>query len=200
MGAAAAPMLIGSAIGGLTNRKNPLQGALLGGALGGAGGAFMSGAGGLSSMLPSFGSAAAAPTAGSLMAAAPTAANPAIASFTGQAVSPAMSTIFANPTSAIGSSAIGGGPTTGLINSSIAPSFMENISSGFEGIGQYAQQNPVLTNQALSSAQQMMQQEQPQFAPAGQVNRGQIQGGDYMSLLNPQQDTVLRPQRISLLG
>lgn len=199
MGAAAAPMLIGSAIGAVSS-KNPLQGALLGGALGGAGSAFMSGAGGLSSMLPSFGSTAAAPTASSLMAAAPTAANPAIASFTGQAVSPAMSTIFANPTSAIGGTALGGGPTTGLINSSMAPSFMENIGSGFQGIGQYAQENPVLTQMGLQSAQQMMQQEQPQMAPAGQVSRGQIQGGDYMSLLNPQQSPVIRPQPISLLG
>lgn len=199
MGAAAAPMLIGSAIGAVSS-KNPLQGALLGGALGGAGGAFMSGAGGLSSLLPSFGSAAAPTTAGSLMAAAPTAANPAIASFTGQAVTPAMSTIFANPTSAIGSSAIGGGPTTGLIPSSMAPSFMDQMSGGFGNIGQYAQQNPVLANQALQSAQQAMQQPEAQFAPAGQVNRGQIQGGDYMSLLNPQQGTVLRPQPISLLG
>jgi hypothetical protein len=200
MGAAAAPMLIGSAIGGLTNRKNPLQGALLGGVLGGAGGAFMSGAGGLSSLLPSFGSAAAPTTAGSLMAAAPTAAGPTAAAFTGQAVTPAMSTIFANPTSAIGSSAIGGGPTTGLIPSSMAPSFMDQMSGGFGNIGQYAQQNPVLTNQALQSAQQMMQQPEAQMAPAGQVSRGQIQGNDYMSLLNPQQGTVLRPQPISLLG
>jgi hypothetical protein len=46
----------------------------------------------------------------------------------------------------------------------------------------------------------MQQDPEAQFAPAGQVNRGQIKGDDYMSLLNPQQDTVLRPQRISLLG
>lgn len=198
MGAAAAPMLIGSAIGAVTS-KNPLQGALLGGALGGAGGAFISGAGGMSSLLPSFGSAA-APTAASLSAVAPTVANPAIAGFTGQAVTPAMSTIFANPTSAIGGVNLGGGPTTGLIPSSMAPSFMDNVSSGFKNIGQYAQQNPTLSNQAMRSAQQAMQQPEVGFAPAGQVNRGQIQGGDYMSLLNPQQSTVLRPQQISLLG
>lgn len=199
MGAAAAPMLIGSAIGGITNRDNPLQGALLGGALGGAGGAFMSGAGGLSSLMPSFGSAA-APTAASLTAAAPTVANPAIAGFTGQAVTPAMSTIFSNPTSAIGGVNLGGGPTTGLIPSSMAPSFMENIGSGFNNIGQYAQENPVLTQMGLQSAQQMLKRPEAPMAPAGQVSRGQIQGGDYMSLLNPQQSTVLRPQPISLLG
>jgi len=39
-----------------------------------------------------------------------------------------------------------------------------------------------------------------QYAPAGQINRGQIQPMDYMSLLNPQQQTVIRPPQISLLG
>ena len=39
-----------------------------------------------------------------------------------------------------------------------------------------------------------------QYAPAGQINRGQIQPMDYMSLLNPQQQSVIRPPQISLLG
>ena len=38
------------------------------------------------------------------------------------------------------------------------------------------------------------------YAPAGQINRGQIQPMDYMSLLNPQQQSVIRPPQISLLG
>jgi hypothetical protein len=204
MGAAAAPMLIGSAIGGLTNRKNPLQGALLGGVLGGAGGAFMSGAGGLSSLLPSLGGAAAPTAAGSLTGAVIPATGGGFAGggFGSIGAAPAFNpaAIFANPTAAIGTSAIGGGPTTGMIPSSMAPSLMENIGSGLEGVGKYATQNQTLTNQALQSAQQMMQQPEPQFAPVGQVKSGQIQGGDYMSLLNPQQGTVLRPQPISLLG
>lgn len=198
MGAAAAPMLIGSAIGAISS-KNPLQGALLGGALGGAGGAFLSGAGGLSSLAPSFGSAA-APTAASLSAASPAITGPATAAFTGEAVTPAMSTIFANPASALGGTAIGGGPTTGLINSSIAPSFMEQMGGGFKNLGQYAQENPVLRQMATQTAQQMMQQPQMPMAPAGQVSRSAIQPMDYMSLLNPQQGTVLKPQPISLLG
>jgi hypothetical protein len=48
-------------------------------------------------------------------------------------------------------------------------------------------------NQLLGGQQQM------QMAPMGQVQRGQVQPMDYMSLLNPQQQTVLRPQPISLL-
>ena len=175
------PLLIGSAIGAATS-KNPLQGALMGGMLGGAGGAFMSGAGGLSSLLPSMGSAA-APTASGLLAAAPTAAPAATAAFTGQAVAPAMSTIFANPASAIAGNAMGGGPTTGLINSSMAPSFMESMGEGFKGVGQYAQQNPYLTQMGLQSAQQMMQQPEAQFAPAGQIQRGGIQDVQIASAL-----------------
>jgi hypothetical protein len=76
------------------------------------------------------------------------------------------------------------------------PTFMDRVGS----VGQYAQQNPVLTGMALQSAQQAFQQPEPQMAPAGQVSRGEIKGGDYYSLLNPQQGSVLRPQPISLLG
>jgi hypothetical protein len=85
-------------------------------------------------------------------------------------------------------------------SSSMAPSFMEQVGSGAGQVGQYAQQNPVLTQMAMQSAQQALQQPEARMAPAGQVSRGQIQGGDYMSLLNPQQGSVIRPQPISLLG
>jgi hypothetical protein len=45
-----------------------------------------------------------------------------------------------------------------------------------------------------------MQPDQPmQMAPAGQVQRGQVAPMDYMSLLNPQNQSVMRPQPISLL-
>lgn len=185
--------VVGASAGALMNKEDPLKGALLG-AAGGFGGATLMGAGGLSSALGAAGAGTASATVPAATTVAPTAA------FTGQAVTPAMSTIFANPTSAIGSSAIGGGPTTGLINSAMAPSFMESMGQGLNSAGQYAQQNPYLTQMASQSAQQMMQQPEVQFAPAGQVNRGQIQGNDYMSLLNPQQGTVLRQQPISLLG
>lgn len=207
MGAAAAPMLIGSAIGAVTS-KNPLQGALLGGALGGAGGAFMSGAGGLSSMLPSLGSSATAVPAAAAVNPAAAAVNPATifanptsaigGTTPAAAFNPAA--IFANPTSAIGGTAIGGGPSTGLINASIAPTFMENVKSGFEGLSNYTKENSVLNQMAMQSAQQMMRQQEPKMAPAVPITRGQIQGADYMSLLNPQQSPVIRPQPISLLG
>lgn len=204
MGAAAAPMLIGSAIGAVSS-KNPLQGALLGGALGGAGGAFM-GQGGLSSMFGSFADDAATGILPSALSGSTVVnANPlpmgAVQAFTTGAPTAtplnveAMKTVFAgSPTAA---PFVSSGTSTGMIPSSLyEPTMMDRFAS----VGQYAQQNPVLTQMAMQTANQAMQQPEAQFAPAGQVNRGQIQGGDYMSLLNPQQGTVLRPQPISLLG
>lgn len=210
MGAAAAPMLIGSAIGGLTNRDNPLQGALLGGALGGAGGAFM-GPGGFSNMFSFADDAATGVLPSALSGSTTTAVNPALV--TGRLPSAAPSIAYQTPLGVEGMKSAGGGifsggmsspapfvssgTSTGLIPSSMyEPTFMDRVGS----VGQYAQQNPVLTGMAMQSAQQMMQRPEAPTAPAAQISRGQIQGGDYMSLLNPQQNTVLRPQPISLLG
>jgi len=237
MGAAAAPILIGSAIGGLTNRDNPLQGALLGGALGGAGNAFM-GAGGLSNLF-SFADDAAGVLPSALSGSTTVATNPAL-------VTSALPTSATNvgfqtaaqqaasqmPTNIANEAAKGGlfaPPTDGFqsltknmtqpltSNQATAIGMQRPLSLGMTGVepgqgyeytfgdrlgqvGQYAQQNPVLTNQALTYAQQAMQQPQEQPLAPGQINRSQIQGGDYASLLSSQQDTVLRPQRISLLG
>jgi hypothetical protein len=157
MGAAAIPMLAGSA-----TAAAPITGALLGGLSAGAA---------LPAAAAATGAAAALPTA----------------AFTGAQLVPAlnMAPFAMNPAglSAIGGSAIGGGPTTGLINASIAPSFMESMGQGFKNIGQFAQQNPYLTNMAAQSAQQMMQQPEAQFAPAGQIQRGGIQDVQIASAL-----------------
>jgi hypothetical protein len=229
-------MLIGSAIGGLTNRKNPLQGALLGGALGGAGGAFM-GPGGLSNMfsfaddaagvLPSALSGSTTTLGNTLPAGAaqafttgPTAAMQAANLTTGPSgvlgVEAAKSGLFAAPSG--GFNSLTAGMTQPLTyNQATAAGMQRPLSLGMPGVeasslyeptfmdrvgqvGKYAQQNPVLTQMAAQTAQQALQQPEARMAPAGQVSRGQIQGGDYMSLLNPQQGTVLRPQPISLLG
>ena len=50
-------------------------------------------------------------------------------------------------------------------------------------------------NQAFGGGDQQMQ-----MAPQGQISRGQVQPMDYMSLLNPQNQSVIMPQPISLLG
>jgi hypothetical protein len=195
--------VVGGSIGAMTNKKDPLKGALLGAAGGYGGGALMGaggfGAGASSGVLPS-----ALSGSTTINAAAPMA---------GQAfVNPVATAMTTGPSGAIGVEAaktglfagspvtapfVSSGTSTGLIPSSMyEPTFMDRVGS----VGQFAQQNPVLTGMAMQSAQQMMQRPEVPMAPAGQVSRGQIQGGDYMSLLNPQQSTVLRPQPISLLG
>jgi hypothetical protein len=216
--------IIGGSVGAMSNSKDPLKGALLG-AAGGYGGATLMGAGGLagagsSGVLPSALSGsttinAAAPMAGQAFAPA---SSSVLSAATQGPTSLANTNLlneaskFASPegfggtkgmfSGGIGSSIytpanLGGGPTTGMIPSSLyEPTMMDKFAS----VGQYAQQNPVLTQMAMQSAQQAMQQPEAQFAPAGQVRSGEIKSNDYSSLLNPQQDTVLRPQRISLLG
>jgi len=202
--------VVGGSIGAMTNKKDPLKGALLG-AAGGYGGATLMGASGLG--------AGATQVAGSGSA------------LTGAGASTGANTMFANaagvnPTTVIGASQSPAGifanmprytPSLNvpversfgtlesifnpnIQSSSMAPSFMEQLGSGASQVGKYAERNPQLTTMAMQSAQQALQQPEARMAPAGQVSRGQIQGGDYMSLLNPQQGSVIRPQPISLLG
>lgn len=194
--------VVGGSVGAMMNKKDPLKGALLG-AAGGYGGATLMGAGGLagagsSGVLPSALSGSTTVNAAALPTNAVqafTTGAPMATPLNVEAMKSAGSGIFSGaPTTA---PFVSSGTSTGMIPSSLyEPTMMDRFAS----VGQYAQQNPVLTQMGMQSAQQMMQQDQPQFAPAGQINRGQIQGGDYMSLLNPQKGTVLRPQPISLLG
>lgn len=168
MGAAAAPMIIGSAIGAAINRKNPLQGALLGGALGGFGGSFMGGLGsaGTASATSAAGSAAMHGVAGGAVAPG---------AFGAGVVSPPPfnpTAIFANPTSAIGgtTSAVSG-PSTGLIPASIAPTFMERFTGGLNDIGQFTKDYPIASQMAFQTGQSLLSQ-QPQQPPPPGLMRG----------------------------
>lgn len=90
-----------------------------------------------------------------------------------------------------------------------APTLTQQIGGGltgvkdmFSGANTYLNQNPFTAQAGMSLAKSAFEPEQPmQMAPAGQISRGQPQQPmDYMSLLNPQQQTVIRPPQISLLG
>ena len=210
--------VIGGGLGAMMNEKDPLKGALLG-AAGGYGGATLMGAGGAGltpGIVPSSSVLSGSTT---INAAAP---------MVGQGfVNSVPTAITTGPSGAIGVEAAKGGlfgGATPLTNTAMqgqglaqTSAIQRPLSLGMTGVepgqgyeytlgdrfgqvGQYAQQNPVLTNQALGYAKQAMQQPPEQPLAPGQINRSQIQSGDYASLLNPQQDTVLRPQRISLLG
>jgi hypothetical protein len=99
--------------------------------------------------------------------------------------------------------------STGAVTQSAgaAPTLGQSVSSGFSALGsdisganKYLNQNPFTAQAGMSLAKSAFEPEQPmQMAPAGQVSRGQPQPMDYMSLLNPQQQTVARPQAFSLI-
>lgn len=94
----------------------------------------------------------------------------------------------------------------GAINLS-SPTFMQQLTGGAMGVkdalggaNAFMRENPTTSQIGFGLAQQAFQPDQPMpYAPAGQVQRGQIQPMDYMSLLNPQGQSVMRPQPISLL-
>ena len=97
----------------------------------------------------------------------------------------------------------------GLANATVqAPTFGQQVASGFTGVkdafgsaNAYMKENPFTSQAGMSLAKSAFEPEQPMpYAPAGQVSRGQVQPMDYMSLLNPQQQSVIRPPQISLLG
>lgn len=147
-------MMIGAASGALMNRKNPIQGAMMGGAMGAAGGSFAGGFGSLPGSTASF-------VPGSL----------------------------------------------GQVTQSAAPTFMERLSAGGSGLmsdigaaNKFLNQNPTTSQIGFGLAKDLMAPDQPIQMPGGMpVQRGQIQPMDYMSLLNPQQQTVIRPATPSLI-
>lgn len=180
MAGAAAPILIGSAIGAATNRRNPMQGALLGGVLGGAGSAFTTGFGGLGN--------AAANTAGTTgytgLGMAGNAAMPGAVGGYGQIV-PALTTKVApaadlttliegglSPDLALNAANAAGtaGGYTGLGmagNPAANMTFMDKLGAGAKEFGQFTQQNPVLTQMAMQTGQSLLQQREPQLQSPG---------------------------------
>jgi len=212
MGAAAVPMIVGSAVGAAVDRKNPIQGALLGGALGGAGGAFM-GPGSLSNLF-SFADDAAAGVLPSALSGSTTITGSSLpvggvqAFTTGPSAAMQAANLTTGPSGVIGTEAaktgLFGGATP-LTNAAMqgqglaqTTAIQRPLTYGMEGVeygqgggptmmdrfgavGQYAQQNPVLTQMAMQSAQNMLQQQPTQPAPAGLIrgNPTQVQMPQY---------------------
>lgn len=63
----------------------------------------------------------------------------------------------------------------------------------------FMNQNPTTSQIGFSLAKDLLQPSPVSFASPGQVQRGQIQPMDYMSLLNPQQQQVIMPATPSLI-
>ena len=186
MGAAAAPILIGSAIGAATNRKNPLQGALLGGTLGGIGGTF-TGFGSLGNVantasttgLGMAGNAAAATTPGvaafnqtfTPIAAEVAPAATDLTSLINQGLSADLALDAANAAGTAGGYTgygMAGNPAANM-------SLLDKFGAGAKELGQYAQQNPVLTQMAMQTGQSLLQQREPQLQSPGLMRGTQMQ-------------------------
>lgn len=195
MGAAAAPILIGSALGAATNSRNPLQGALLGGVLGGVGGSFMGG----------FGNAA-----NTAATATMTGANPAVMGTAGMGVAPmtagatynaAAPGMVANFGTATMPTYAATGGSTGLIGSTTAPitmgeRFMGGVNALKSDIGALntlASQNPVATQIGLGAARDIFSQQ-----PQPPLQSGLLRGSQ-VTPQQPAQYAMAMPQ-INLLG
>lgn len=69
-----------------------------------------------------------------------------------------------------------------------------------QGANQWMNENPFAAQMGLKAGSALLQPHQIRpMGGGGQVSRGQIPQMDFMSLLNPQQQTVIRPQAMSLL-
>jgi len=166
--------MIGAGVGAVTNPRKPLQGALLGGALGGFGGAAM-GAGNAAATATMTGASA-------VPAGAATTITPMTA---GATFNPAAG-IFANPTNPV-YAATGG--STGLIGSTTAPvTMMDRLKA----MGTFNQQNPMV-GQVGSSALQNIMQPQPMAAA---VPQGLLRGTPAQE---QQQMAMFQPKPISLI-
>lgn len=148
--------MIGAGVGAITNPKKPLQGALLGGALGGFGGAAM-GAGN---------AAATATMTGATLPAAGTGVSAGVGSTVGATLPAQGAGIFATPTNPI-YAATGG--STGLIPSTTAPvTMMDRLKA----MGSFNQQNPMVGQVGSSALQNIMQPQPMAAAPTPGLLRG----------------------------
>ena len=87
-----------------------------------------------------------------------------------------------------------------------APTFAQQVGGGLTGVAdafgsasKFMNANPVASQIGFSLAKDALTPEQTHYVQAGQIQRGQFQPVDYMSLLNPQGQSGMRQQPISLL-
>ena len=178
--------MIGAGVGAVTNPRKPLQGALLGGALGGFGGAAMSGVGKLAPAVAGSGGATGLKlgTAGSLgnLAPATTVGLKAPVSSVGYGLAPSTSGMAAGTANLTANSSM------------IAPSIGGAAqASPFASALQFAKENPMVTGQGLQAAGNVLFPE-PMAAPTPQ---GLLRGTP--SQEQPPQYAMGMPQ-INLLG
>jgi hypothetical protein len=122
--------------------------------------------------------------------------DPVSAGVVGSVVAP---TAVANPITGALATGMGGGslfgfdPTIGGIG--------QGIWSGIKDIGAFTKEYPMVASAGFNAAGSLLSPQQQRMSGVGASVRqgGQIQPVDYMSLLNPQQQTVIRPATPSLI-
>ena len=175
--------VVGGSVGAMMNKKDPLKGAMLG-AIGGYGGGTLMGAGGLTQVAGNTGAltGAGASTAANTAFMVPAGVNPGTVIGASQTAPGIFSNVTAplmvsQPLSSAAGQTAGMERSFGALESMFNPniqssslnneSFLESLGSGASQLGQYAQQNPVLSQMAMQSAQNMLRQQPTQPAPAG---------------------------------
>ena len=194
------PILIGSAIGAMTNPRKPLQGALLGGALGGFGGAFANVAKpAATAMGTTAGGVPLAITGSTPGVALPSAALPAStvklpATFLGDPgvmATPTMSMSLPNTLSMAKPTmpgVVSTNASTGLIPSMTADVTMMDR---FKALGQFGKENPMVGQVGVGALQNIMQTPPP--APSAGLLRGNP------IPMEQQQMAMLQQPQISLI-
>ena len=176
--------MIGAGVGAMTNPRKPLQGALLGGALGGFGGAAMGGV----KAAGSAGTAGLAGGGGSGMFTAGTqVANPMAAGG---------GTYFSAGTpAAAGSLQAGGNAVMNVGQTAIgtSPTFMEQMRGGLQGIGQFNRENPMVGQLGTNALQNIAQPQPMAAAPAPGLLRGNPMQ------IEDQQMANFQPRPVSLI-
>ena len=102
-----------------------------------------------------------------------------------------------------GTSAIrGDNPLKGaLMGGALGAAGGSGLMGDIGSLNKFMNANPTTSQMGMGLAKNLMAEDQSMpYAPQGQIRQGQVQPMDYMSLLNPQNQTVIRPPQISLLG
>ena len=88
--------------------------------------------------------------------------------------------------------------SAGFMSGLAMPATITGLGKDIGALNTFMNQNPITSQIGFGLAKDMFTPQQTMVAP-GQVSRGQIAPVDFMSLLNPQQSTVIRPAMPSLL-
>jgi hypothetical protein len=199
----------GAGLGALSKPRNPLQGALLGGIAGYTGGTALglgapaAASGGGLTMGASGATGLTSGTGAALNAGANT-ANAGLYGLGGTGTTAGLSAVPATTANTIGNYSLAANAPVNYslvapsaVTSAPSTSFMDKISMS----GKSAYENPMMTAQALSATNSLLQPEQmPSPAPAMPLQAGRgVKPYDFVAAMDPYKQSVVGGQAISLI-